>query len=125
MLDHLEIHTRQIDACVSFYTSVLEPLGYRLSVDGPQKGFEHEGHLDFWIVDGEPSRDVHYAFGSPDRATVREAFLRADRHGGRQDRPPMLAPHVHPNYFAGYARDPDERLVEFVCQLPEPDDGLE
>jgi catechol 2,3-dioxygenase-like lactoylglutathione lyase family enzyme len=120
VLDHLEIHTRRVTDCVLFYQKVLDPLGYTLVVDGPQKGFGHDGMLDFWIVEGDPSRDVHFAFASPDRLGVFDAFGAAEGNGGRQDRPPALAPHIHPNYFAGYARDPDDRLVEFVCQLADP-----
>jgi hypothetical protein len=36
------------------------------------------------------------------------------------DRAPALAPHIHPDYYAGYLRDPDGRLVEFVCHAAEP-----
>lgn len=121
MLDHLEVHTRRMEQCVAFYRAVLDPLGYTLVVDGAQKGFGHNGRLDFWIVEGEPSTDVHYAFAAADRTAVHQAFGRAAAHGGSQDRPPALAPHIHPHYFAGYARDPDGRLVEFVCQQAEPE----
>ena len=38
--------------------------------------------------------------------------------GHSLDRAPALAPHIHPNYYAGYLRDPDGRLVEFVCHEP-------
>ena len=117
MLDHLEIRTRKMSECIAFYRSVLKPLGYDLAVDGPAKGFGHEGRLDFWIVEGDPSVDVHYAFGAPNRALVEQAFALSDGNGGAKDRSPALAPHIHPNYFAGYARDPDGRLVEFVCQV--------
>ena len=116
MLDHLEIRTRKMSECIAFYRSVLKPLGYDLAIDGPAKGFGHEGRLDFWIVEGDPSTDVHYAFGAPNRALVEQAFALSDSNGGAKDRPPALAPHIHPDYFAGYARDPDGRLVEFVCQ---------
>lgn len=115
MLDHLEIRTRKIADCVAFYGTVLKPLGYELSVDGPTKGFGHGGKLDFWIAEGDPSVDVHYAFGAPTRALVHDAFALSDSNGGTKDREPALAPHIHPGYFAGYARDPDGRLVEFVC----------
>lgn len=119
MLDHLEIRTRRMDDCVAFYRTVLGPLGYELAVDGPAKGFGHEGRLDFWIADGDPSIDVHYAFGAPTRALVQDAYLRASGSAGQQDRAPALAPHIHPHYYAGYARDPDGRLVEFVCHSAE------
>lgn len=123
MLDHLELRTRRMSDCVAFYQAVLEPLGYNLAVNGPQKGFGHDGCLDFWIVDGDPSTDVHYAFGASDREAVHLAFDRSNTNGGRGDRAPALAPHIHPNYFAGYARDPDGRLVEYVCQSAQPLEG--
>ena len=124
MLDHLEIRTRKMSECIAFYNCVLKPLGYDLVVDGPAKGFGHDGRLDFWLVEGEPSVDVHYAFSAPSRALVEQAFALSPGNGATQDRPPALAPHIHPDYFAGYARDPDGRLVEFVCQTAEahPDD---
>ena len=124
MLDHLEIRTRKMSECIAFYSCVLKPLGYDLVVDGPSKGFGHDGRLDFWLVEGEPSVDVHYAFSAPSRALVEQAFALSPGNGATQDRPPALAPHIHPDYFAGYARDPDGRLVEFVCQTAEahPDD---
>ena len=121
MLDHLEIHTRRMADCTGFYQAVLRPLGYTLLVDGIQKGFGIGTQLDFWLVEGNPSEEVHYAFATTDRAMVRAAFDAANLHEGRQDRAPALATHIHPDYFAGYARDPDGRLVEFVCQSAEPD----
>lgn len=114
MLDHVEIRTRRMDDCVAFYRAVLAPVGYELSVDGPGKGFGHDGRLDFWIVEGDPSIDVHYAFTAADRAAVDRAYACSGGHGGTQHRAPALAPHIHPNYYAGYALDPDGRLVEFV-----------
>jgi len=117
VLDHLEIHTLRMADCLGFYRAVLKPLGYHLIVDGDQKGFGHDGRLDFWLVNGKASAEVHYAFAATDWKSVHAAFDRAGCHGGRQDGAPALAPHIHPDYFAGYARDPDGRLVEFVCQV--------
>jgi len=31
------------------------------------------------------------------------------------DRAPARTPHIHRNYYAGFLRDPDGRLVEIVC----------
>jgi catechol 2,3-dioxygenase-like lactoylglutathione lyase family enzyme len=119
MLDHVEIRTRRLADCLAFYSAVLAPLGYALAVDGEVKGFGHGGRLDFWIGEGEPSRDVHFAFTAETRADVDRAFALGGSHGGAQDRAPALAPHIHPNYYAGYARDPDGRLVEFVSHTAE------
>jgi catechol 2,3-dioxygenase-like lactoylglutathione lyase family enzyme len=120
MLDHLEIRTRRLQECTAFYRQVLEPAGYRLVVDGPKKGFgSNGGRLDFWIVEGEPSADVHYAFQVADRAAVDRAYGRSGEHGGVQERVPAVLPQIHPHYYAGFAHDPDGRLVEFVSHVPD------
>jgi catechol 2,3-dioxygenase-like lactoylglutathione lyase family enzyme len=119
MIDHLELRTRTLDKSVRFYSDVLEPLGYRLVVDGPGKGFGAGGALDFFIAEGESSANVHFAFAAPDRPTIDRIYALAGRLGYELDRAPALAPHIHPHYYAGYLRDPDGHLVEFVCQRPE------
>ena len=117
MLDHLEIRTRRLAECVGVYQQVLQPAGYRLMVDGPKKGFGSDGRIDFWIGEGEPSVDVHYAFITADRAAVDLAYSRSGGHGGVQERAPAVLPQIHPHYYAGFAHDPDGRLVEFVSHV--------
>ncbi|HEY2662490.1 MAG TPA: VOC family protein [Caulobacteraceae bacterium] len=115
MIDHLELKTRDIDAHVRFYGDVLSPLGYGLKVDGAAKGYGDGTSLDLFFVEGDASSNVHFAFAAPSRAVVDQVYETAQSAGHQLDRPPMLAPHIHPNYYAGYLRDPDGRLVEFVC----------
>lgn len=119
MIDHLELQTRKTAQTVSFYRDVLRPLGYRQLMDGNAKGFGSDGSMDLFIVAGEPSANVHFAFAAASRALVDEAWRAGEVAGHVTDRPPALAPQVHPNYYAGYLRDPDGRLVELVCQLAE------
>ncbi|HEV2675939.1 MAG TPA: VOC family protein [Aliidongia sp.] len=115
MIDHLELQTRDVDASIRFYGDVLAPLGYSLKVDGPAKGYGDGTSLDLFFVAGEPSTHVHFAFGASSRALVDRVYEVARAAGHPLDRAPALAPRVHPNYYAGYLRDPDGRLVEFVC----------
>ena len=119
MIDHLELRTLSVAESVRFYSDVLEPLGYRLAVDGTAKGFGTATTLDFFIAEGQPSANVHFAFAAPDRATIDRIYRAAGGQGHALDRPPALAPHIHPHYYAAYLRDPDGHLVEFVCQKPE------
>jgi catechol 2,3-dioxygenase-like lactoylglutathione lyase family enzyme len=119
MIDHIEIHTRDVDAHVRFYTDLLAPLGYTLKMDGPVKGFGVGTRLDFFIGEGAPSRDVHYAFAAASRATVDAIHATGLAAGHRLDRAPMPMPHIHPGYYAGFFRDPDGRLIEFACHAPE------
>lgn len=114
MIDHLEIQTRQFDEVYSFYQCLLPLVGYKLAVDGPTKGFANGDRLDFFIVEGAPSLDVHFAFRAPGRSVVEAIYEKAGSEGWAQERPPALAAHIHPNYYATYLRDPDGRLIEFV-----------
>lgn len=116
MIDHLELQTRKIDQAARFYGEVLAPLGYRQMMDGAAKGFGANGAMDLFLVEGDPSANVHFAFAAPTRCAVDEAWRAGETGGHVTDRPPVLAPHIHPNYYAGYLRDPDGRLVELVCQ---------
>jgi catechol 2,3-dioxygenase-like lactoylglutathione lyase family enzyme len=119
MIDHLELKTRDLAESVRFYTDLLGPLGYKLTVDGPAKGFGDGLSLDLFLLEGNPSANVHFAFRATDRATVDRIYALGRDAGHKLDREPALAPHIHPNYYAGYLRDPDDRLVEFVCHAPE------
>ena len=119
MIDHLEIKTRQLGPSLIFYSDALAPLGYAQTVDGPAKGFGDGVSLDMFLVDGEPSQNVHFAFRAPDRATVDRIYAIGQERGHTLDRAPALAPHIHANYYAGYLRDPDGRLIEFVCHAPQ------
>jgi catechol 2,3-dioxygenase-like lactoylglutathione lyase family enzyme len=115
MIDHLELQSRNVEASVDFYARVLAPLGYGQKVNGPAKGFGDDTGLDFFLVEGTPSIHVHFAFKAPCRRLVDQVYEIARQAGFKLDRAPALAPHIHSNYYAGYLRDPDGRLVEFVC----------
>jgi catechol 2,3-dioxygenase-like lactoylglutathione lyase family enzyme len=118
LIDHLEIKTRQLDASLRFYADALAPLGYVQKGDGPAKGFGDGVSLDLFLVDADPSQNVHFAFRAPDRGTVDRIYEIGRERGHVLDRAPALAPHIHPNYYAGYLRDPDGHLIEFVCHQP-------
>jgi catechol 2,3-dioxygenase-like lactoylglutathione lyase family enzyme len=119
MIDHFELLTNRLNESVSFYQTVLAPLGYSLEVDGKTKGFGDGKSLDFFLAEGEPTKNIHYAFGAQSRAVVDSAYEAGRLAGYTLDRPPGLAPNIHPNYYAGYLRDPNGHLVEVVCHLPE------
>ncbi|QDZ06536.1 hypothetical protein FPZ24_02830 [Sphingomonas panacisoli] len=119
MIDHLEVYSDNVPAMVAFYTRALRGLGYTQQVNSHTNGFGNGSDLDFFVAEGSPGQHVHFAFAAPDRASVDRIYADAQDAGFTLDRAPALAPHIHPNYYAGYLRDPDGRLVEFVCQKPE------
>ena len=118
MIDHIELRTRDLAASVRFYAAVLEPLGYRQSVDDAAKGFGDARDEEEIRAAGEPADHAHYAFRAASRALVRACYERGSLFNAL-DRAPALAPHVHPNYYAAYLRDPDGRLIEFTCHEAE------
>jgi catechol 2,3-dioxygenase-like lactoylglutathione lyase family enzyme len=119
MIDHLELKTRTLAASLRFYGDVLAPLGYVQKVSGPVPGFGDGTALDLFLSEGEAASDVHFAFAVPSRALVDRIYETARAAGHTLDRAPALVPRIHANYYAGYLRDPDGRLVEFVCQRAE------
>ena len=65
MIDHLELQTRKVEETANFYTDVLRPLGYRLMLDGTVKGLGSGDTMDLFLVEGDPSSNVHFALSPP------------------------------------------------------------
>lgn len=119
MIDHLELRTNKMEESARFYADVLAPLGYRLKVEGEPRGFGDDHGLDLFLAPGEPSANVHFAFAAGSRALVAQAWQAGRDAGHEVDRAPALMPQIHPNYYAGFLRDPDGRLVEIACHAAE------
>jgi catechol 2,3-dioxygenase-like lactoylglutathione lyase family enzyme len=117
MMDHLELSTQQFDQMCAFYDAVLAPLGISRIVKGSPAGYGMSDVLPFWLRSAQtPTQNAHYAFVATSRALVHAAYEAALQAGATDPRAPALHPHIDPNYYAGYARDPDGHLVEFVCR---------
>ena len=126
MLDHMTFRVRDLAATRVFYEHALAPLGYRVGYEGEHDGvrmlgFEQGGRFDTWFVEAPdaPSGPTHLAWHAGTRGDV-DAFYRAAlAHGGRDNGPPGLRPHYHPNYYGAFVLDPDGNNVEAVCHDPE------
>jgi catechol 2,3-dioxygenase-like lactoylglutathione lyase family enzyme len=127
MLDHIGFPVSDYERAKTFYLQALAPLGYTLVMEVGQEvhrgysaaGLGKNGKPDFWIGgEGALNRPVHVAFEAADRASV-DAFYRAAlQAGGRDNGPPGLRPHYHPNYYAAFVFDPDGHNIEAVCHKP-------
>ena len=53
-----------------------------------------------------------------DRETVDAFYEAALAAGGKDNGPPGLRVHYHPNYYGAFVRDPDGNNVEAVCHTP-------
>lgn len=128
MIDHTGVNVTDIAVSKKFYAAALEPLGYVLLADfsaaatgsADVAGYGQPPKPDFWLASGVPNKPpVHVAFQATSRAVV-DAFHRAAlAAGGRDNGPPGLRPHYHPNYYGAFVLDPDGHNIEAVCHTPE------
>ena len=125
MLDHMTFRVRDLAATRAFYESALAPLGYQVGYEGEHDGvrmlgFEQGGRFDTWFVEApdNPSGPTHLAWHATKRAAVDAFYKAAMAHGGRDNGPPGLRPHYHPNYYGAFVFDPDGNNVEAVCHAP-------
>jgi catechol 2,3-dioxygenase-like lactoylglutathione lyase family enzyme len=128
MLDHIGFAVADIDRARAFYVEALAPLSITAIADitaqqtgrDAHVGFGAEGKPFFWIGDGGPSAGtVHVSFTARTRAEV-DAFHEAELHaGGRDNGPPGIRAHYHPNYYGAFVLDPDGNNIEAVCHKPE------
>lgn len=127
MIDHLGFPVSNYRRSKEFYEAALAPLGYTLVMEVAQEnengfpaaGFGVGGKPDFWIGgEGGLNRPMHVAIVANDRAAV-DAFYRAALSAGAKDNgPPGLRPHYHPNYYGAFVLDPDGHNIEAVCHSP-------
>lgn len=127
MIDHIGVVVSNYARSVEFYRRALAPLGHRVlhevsaeeSGNGPFCGFGVPPRPDFWISPGFPNRpSLHVAFTAADRASVDAFYAAAIAAGGRDNGPPGLRPHYHPDYYGAFVHDPDGHNIEAVCHAP-------
>jgi catechol 2,3-dioxygenase-like lactoylglutathione lyase family enzyme len=126
MIDHIGFPVSDYPRAREFYGKALAPLGYTLIMevqqneqDAPAAGFGKGGKPDFWIGgEGGLGKAVHIAILADSRAEV-DAFYRAAMAAGAKDNgPPGVRAHYHPNYYGAFVLDPDGHNIEAVCHKP-------
>jgi catechol 2,3-dioxygenase-like lactoylglutathione lyase family enzyme len=126
MLDHTGLNVSDYAKSKTFYLAALAPLGYAVIKELPKNlapdgaaGIGIPPKADFWIAGGRPqSPPVHVAFRAKSRAEVDAFYEAALATGGRDNGPPGIRAHYHPNYYGAFVRDPDGHNVEAVCHEP-------
>ena len=126
MIDHTGLTVSDFAKSRDFYAKALAPLGYKVMMEftAAQTGSVDYAGLgdtkpDFWMASGAPnSPRMHIAFAAKSRATV-DAFYRAAlAAGGRDNGPPGVRAHYHPDYYGAFVLDPDGHNIEAVCHYP-------
>jgi catechol 2,3-dioxygenase-like lactoylglutathione lyase family enzyme len=124
MIDHISITVSDYEKSKAFYLSALEPLGISLIMEVPAAqtkgspfcGFGAEGKPFFWIGAGAPTtKSGHVAFAADSRKMVDQFHAAALAAGAKDNGPPGLRPHYHPNYYGAFVLDPDGHNIEAVC----------
>jgi catechol 2,3-dioxygenase-like lactoylglutathione lyase family enzyme len=127
MIDHIGFPVSDYERAKAFYLKALAPLDYCLVVEVGQQdnpgeqaaGFGAGGRPDFWIGgEGGLNKPMHIALLAKDRAAVDAFYKAAIAAGGRDNGPPGVREHYHPNYYGAFVRDPDGHNIEAVCHLP-------
>jgi catechol 2,3-dioxygenase-like lactoylglutathione lyase family enzyme len=127
VLDHVGLTVLDFARSRAFYVAALAPLGYAAVMDVMKEqtggyegtGFGADGKPSFWIGNGaRASGPIHVAFVAQSRAGVDRFYDAAIAAGGRDNGPPGIREHYHPDYYAAFVLDPDGNNVEAVCHLP-------
>lgn len=123
MFSHVTVGSNDLPKAKAFYDSLLMPLGVLRRADHPDAaGYGKQGHRpQLWIVrplDRKPAsagNGITVGLEASDRASVDAAYKAAIAAGGRDEGPPGLRTHYHPNYYGAYLRDPDGNKICVVC----------
>jgi catechol 2,3-dioxygenase-like lactoylglutathione lyase family enzyme len=126
ILDHIGLGYADYDSAKRFFTQALSPLGVTLvmEVGDPATGEQAcgfgRGKPDFWIAQaGRTVPHIHVAFAAESRAAVRAFYEAALTAGAKDNGPPGIREHYHPNYYAAFVLDPEGHNIETVCHAPE------
>lgn len=128
MIDHITLGVADFDRSAAFYDKALAPLGLsRLYTVPPEftGGVPSTGYGDtrpfFWIAGQDAAQGkVHVAFRAQTPAQVDAFHAAALAAGGRDNGPPGLRPHYHPDYYGAFVLDPDGFNIEAVCHGAAP-----
>ncbi|MCP5432968.1 MAG: VOC family protein [Alphaproteobacteria bacterium] len=121
MIDHLGFTVSDYPRAKTFYAAALAPLDYVLVMEfGMAAGFGARGKPDLWFSAGEKTAPpIHIAIRAKDRKTVDAFYAAAIEAGGRDNGPPGIRAHYHPDYYGAFVLDPDGNNLEAVCHEAE------
>jgi catechol 2,3-dioxygenase-like lactoylglutathione lyase family enzyme len=126
MYSHITVGASKLTRAMKFYDAALEPLGLKrtrtFKIAASYAPLDFSGvNEPFWIVkpydggDASAGNGVTVAFDAPNRAVVDAFHQAALGAGGKDEGPPGIREHYHPNYYGAYVRDPDGNKICVVC----------
>ena len=127
MIDHLGIAVRNHAASKAFYLAALASLGIGVVMEVPKSesgaasdhtGLGANGKPFFWLTEGPVAGGMHLAFVAETRAQVDAFYAAALKAGGKDNGPPGIRAHYHPDYYGAFVIDPNGLNLEAVCHKP-------
>ena len=126
MIDHLGLAVSDFAKSKEWYAKALAPIGYKVMMEFPaeQAGGQPVAGLgdtkpDLWLAGGGPTQPhTHIALAVKSRSLVDAFYKAALAAGGRDNGPPGIRAHYHPDYYGAFVLDPDGHNVEVVCHYP-------
>jgi catechol 2,3-dioxygenase-like lactoylglutathione lyase family enzyme len=113
-VDHLWIRAADVDAAKAFYVAIAPHAGLHLAGDEPGHAHFTTGTGSFSLVSGEPTTNLHLAFGATEDATVDAFHAAATGAGYRDNGAPGERPIYHAGYYGAFVLDPDGNNIEVV-----------
>jgi catechol 2,3-dioxygenase-like lactoylglutathione lyase family enzyme len=122
-LDHLDIVPSDIEKALSFYDSVLKPLGIRRVITNNNScGYGIERPF-FWIdvpnQEHQPQR-IHIAFSARSKEDVDAFYAAALEAGGTDNGAPGYRPQYDEGHYAAFVFDLDGNNIEAVYRESKP-----
>jgi catechol 2,3-dioxygenase-like lactoylglutathione lyase family enzyme len=126
MFSHVTVGTNDLPKAGKFYDAIATPLGLKchLALDSARGYGPAKGRPQLWVtmpLDRKPAtvgNGVTVGLEVNDRPTVDAFYKAAMGAGGKDEGPPGLRTHYHPNYYAAYVRDLDGNKLCVVCHKP-------
>lgn len=126
MFSHVTVGSNDVAKAKTFYDGLGKALGIERLVDYPNAvGYGRKGgRPQLWVlnpVDRQAAtvgNGITVGLEASDRPAVDAAHAAGLSAGGRDEGPPGLRPHYHPNYYGAYLRDPDGNKICVVCHKP-------
>lgn len=127
MIDHVGISVPDHAASKNFYLRALAPLGIGVVMSVAKQesgrpsdytGFGYDHKPFFWIGEGVAPHDMHLCFTAKSRAEVDAFYEAALAAGARDNGPPGIRAHYHPNYYGAFVIDINGVNLEAVCHQP-------
>lgn len=128
ILDHIGFAVSDYEGAKAFYSAALKPLGITLVMEVGQEDNAGQkacgyggptGKPDFWLgSEGKTTPHIHVCFVAETRAAVDAFYAAALQAGAKDNGPPGIRAHYHPNYYGAFVLDPEGHNIEAVCHKP-------